>query len=134
MRISDQLPRIFPDARCYRLAGPAGDGRHPYSLALARPRADCDGGFAVISGRALHHIDPGICLLLDIRLWGMMLKPEADTQFVVATAAGYTKEQAINDPVREGWIAWTADPKNPALADWYRRQPDFPPPEPGAAK
>lgn len=29
-RISDQLSTVFPNARCYRLAGPAGDGRHPY--------------------------------------------------------------------------------------------------------
>jgi hypothetical protein len=30
MRISDQLPAIFPGVRVFRLAGPAGDGRHPY--------------------------------------------------------------------------------------------------------
>jgi hypothetical protein len=30
MRISDELSAVFPGARCYRLAGPKGDGRHAY--------------------------------------------------------------------------------------------------------
>jgi hypothetical protein len=46
----------------------------------------------------------------------------------------YKSYDGYDGAMREKWMEWQADPKNPALAEWYRRQPDFPPPEPGAAK
>ncbi|HUC62913.1 MAG TPA: hypothetical protein VMF53_13250 [Alphaproteobacteria bacterium] len=46
----------------------------------------------------------------------------------------YKSYDGYDDAVRKNWIAWTADPKNPALAAWYRQQPDFPAPEPAATK
>jgi hypothetical protein len=46
----------------------------------------------------------------------------------------YKSYDGYDDAMRKGWIAWTSDPKNPALDAWYRMQPDFTPPEPGAAK
>jgi len=46
----------------------------------------------------------------------------------------YKSYDGYDDAVRKNWIAWTADPKNPALAAWYRRQPDFPASDPTATK
>ena len=46
----------------------------------------------------------------------------------------YKSYDGDDDGVRKEWIAWTADPKDPALAAWYRRQPDLPASDPSTTK
>ena len=83
------------------------------------------------------HYGPG--LGLDDRGQVVVVVPK-DTKIgdrhdeVAGVKVIYKPYDAHDDPLREGWKAWTADPGNPTLAEWYRQQPDFPAPGPAAAK